>query len=648
MSEADFPAPSDSALRRAGPSWRKKLLFSAGTCCLFLAALEIGLTLMGVRPYAEAVDPFLDFEPGVPLFVVQGDSFVTNPLKTTYFNEQSFSTVKPKNGYRIFCLGGSTTYGRPYRDAYSYVGLLRELLPRLDATRQWEVVNCGGISYSSYRLAALMEELARYQPDLIIFYEGHNEFLEERTYREIQQRWRVTSAALHGIRGLRLPTVLHKITHRAVKRTDAAVLSGEVSTILDNIGPEKYHRDDSLRNSVLDHFRSSVARICQAARRAHAGTILVSPASNLREFSPYKSEHFAISPSEKEEFESLVGRAKELLNEGDAQEARRLVEGALKIDSRFADAQFLAGKATLAAGDPDAALEHFVRARDEDVCPLRALSEIGPILAEVSGEQSAPFVDYPAIVAARTREKLGHDIPGFECFADHLHPTIELHMDLATALARSMQDMGVLKSVEDLPSASAEILAGRLKQITAAERADALSVLAQELTWAGKLDEAVEPAKRAAELAPRNAWIVCQYGRTLENQGKDDEALQAYWQAERADEGHSMPQFRLGCLLAKQGKVDEALEHLRRAVTTTPPEAPRNFQALVRVRYGDCLTMAGHKSAAAEQYRAAAKIDPGSELVAERMRGLASPKPSSPLHPTSPTVPNRDAGPAFQ
>jgi len=49
------------------------------------------------------------------------------------------------------------------------------------------LINAGGISYASYRIAKLMEELIRFQPDLFIIYTGHNEFLEERTYREIKQ-----------------------------------------------------------------------------------------------------------------------------------------------------------------------------------------------------------------------------------------------------------------------------------------------------------------------------------------------------------------------------------------------------------------------------------------------------------------------------
>ena len=82
-------------------------------------------------------------------------------------------------------MGGSTTYGRPFDDATSFCGWLRELLPVADPSRQWELINAGGISYASYRVAALMEELADYQPDVFIVYSGQNEFLERRTYSGI-------------------------------------------------------------------------------------------------------------------------------------------------------------------------------------------------------------------------------------------------------------------------------------------------------------------------------------------------------------------------------------------------------------------------------------------------------------------------------
>ena len=115
-----------------------------------------------------------------------GDSYLaTSPSKVRWFNPQRFPKKKASRTYRIFSLGGSTTYGRPYDDNASFSGWLRELLVPADPSRTWEVINAGGISYASYRVAAVMEELIQYEPDLFIIYTGHNEFLERRTYRTL-------------------------------------------------------------------------------------------------------------------------------------------------------------------------------------------------------------------------------------------------------------------------------------------------------------------------------------------------------------------------------------------------------------------------------------------------------------------------------
>ncbi len=91
-------------------------------------------------------------------------------------------------------MGGSTTYGHPYWDATSFAGWLRQYLPVVDPEHNWEVINAGGISYASYRVAALMEELSQYEPDIFIVYSVHNEFLERRTYADMFDQ---PAAAVH-------------------------------------------------------------------------------------------------------------------------------------------------------------------------------------------------------------------------------------------------------------------------------------------------------------------------------------------------------------------------------------------------------------------------------------------------------------------
>src|SRR5258706_16184905 len=57
-----------------------------------------------------------------------------------------------------------------------------------DRSRRLQGVNCGGVSYASYRLAPIVREVLNYQPDLVIVATGENEFLEDRTYHSVKSR----------------------------------------------------------------------------------------------------------------------------------------------------------------------------------------------------------------------------------------------------------------------------------------------------------------------------------------------------------------------------------------------------------------------------------------------------------------------------
>ena len=145
----------------------KKLLFAIITVVILFAAVEIVLLAVGVRTVLYDEDPYVGFSSHIPLFVEQTDPngnkiMVTARNKLQFFNKQQFTSKKSAGTYRIFCMGGSTTFGRPYDDMTSFCGWLRAMLPKADPSRKWELVNAGGVSYASYRVAALMAELVRY------------------------------------------------------------------------------------------------------------------------------------------------------------------------------------------------------------------------------------------------------------------------------------------------------------------------------------------------------------------------------------------------------------------------------------------------------------------------------------------------------
>ena len=102
------------------------------------------------------------------------------PLRWFGFRPDGFARENGPKEFRIFCLGGSTVQGSPFAIETAFSTWLELSLQAAEPKRQWDVVNCGGVSYASYRLVPILEEVLGYEPDLIILYTGHNEFLEDR------------------------------------------------------------------------------------------------------------------------------------------------------------------------------------------------------------------------------------------------------------------------------------------------------------------------------------------------------------------------------------------------------------------------------------------------------------------------------------
>jgi len=99
----------------------------------FFLVVEGILWISGVEPLYGRADQYVGFADYSPLFVEKitpdGEQvFATADNKMNWFNYQQFPVRKADSVTRVFCLGGSTTYGRPYDDRTSFCGWLREFL----------------------------------------------------------------------------------------------------------------------------------------------------------------------------------------------------------------------------------------------------------------------------------------------------------------------------------------------------------------------------------------------------------------------------------------------------------------------------------------------------------------------------------------
>jgi lysophospholipase L1-like esterase len=402
-----------------------------------LLLLEVVFALLGWGVTTEADDPYIGFSEIRPLFVRRGDRYEIPQSRQTYFRPQSFPAEKGPRTSRIFCLGGSTVQGRPYAVETAFSTWLALNLQAADPSRDWEVINCGGVSYASYRLAPIVKEVLQHEPDLLILYTGHNEFLEDRTYEDVKS----TPAPITGAHALLSHSRTYNVLRSAWQGSRTAApankteMAAEVDALLDYQGGlESYHRDDAWRRGVVKHFEFNLRRMIALARQAGVPVLLADPVSNLKDSPPFKFQNSDdLSEEEKAKFDALWRQAQDLTGE-ELQRQYNLLQQALAIDDRHAGAQYHLGKCCEAMGRYDEAKQHFLRAQDEDICPLRAISPLHEAILRVSDDTGTPLVD----VRGLFQRESPHGIPGDELMVDHVHPDIHGHQLIADLLLEAM------------------------------------------------------------------------------------------------------------------------------------------------------------------------------------------------------------------
>ena len=543
------------------PLW-KRFVFALFPVCALLLILECGARIAGFEP-ARGRDAFVGFASRDPLFAETATGALeTAPSRLRWFHPQRFDREKQPGTFRVFALGGSTTYGRPYGgDVVSFPAWLRELLPLADPSRTWEVINAGGISYASYRVAKIVDELVAYAPDLFVIYTGHNEFIERRTYSGLLRAPR----PLLELAALFDRTATAALLRRVLgsRALGAPALSRGPEAILDtSLGPEAYHRDDDWSAAVTAHFRFNLNRIIDRAESAGARVVLVTPVSNLADFSPFKSQATdGLTIAQREEVEILAeaaGRA------GDPETLLNALDAAAALDPRNAELQYRKGRALLALGRDAEAAPALRRARDEDVCPLRAPTAFVEIVRETARERGVLLVDFEREIAAKSP----HGVPGAESLRDHLHPNARVYGGLAEMIVDTLAAWEIIHLDSEWNINSIESLRGRvLARIDRNAEASAMANLAKVFNWSGKIEEGTRAAREAVLLNPRDAVAQRTLADLLLRQGDAEAAVPALRRALRYHPEAPELRNELAGALLRKGRPRKALaeyEHVLR------------------------------------------------------------------------------------
>jgi len=108
-----------------------------------------------------------------------------------------FTNTKQDNTFRIFAVGGSTTFGAGVLDNQTFPFYLQELYDDTNLGLKVEVINVGWIGkWSIQETALIKDDLINFEPNLFIIYDGWNDLIKEVFERvdgasalEFKERW---------------------------------------------------------------------------------------------------------------------------------------------------------------------------------------------------------------------------------------------------------------------------------------------------------------------------------------------------------------------------------------------------------------------------------------------------------------------------
>lgn len=634
---------------------------------VFFGAAELLLRATGIPHSKPTTDPYVGFSAIEPLFKVSDGVARTSNQRLKYFNDVSFAAQKRDKSFRVFCFGGSTTYGRPFDGRTSFPRWLEEILKAELQGERPEVINAGGISYASYRITPLIREALQYDPDLMVIYTGHNEFLERRTYAGLFKQGKLVVSVRSLLDRLHLYRLLQGIIAPVATgegdsqagtddvNRQRSTLKSEVDAMLDrSAGLNLYHRDEEFEQGVVEHFRHNLRRMIALCKDARVPVILVEPACNLKDFSPFKSERGkAVGASQRRKMDEKLAATTRLLTAGQTSQALSEAERSVNEDPLYAGAHYLRGRALLAAGRFSEARDSFVAARDLDVCPLRATTPILESVEQIAQAEGVPLIRFEEVLKKVPGLQDRSGIPGDELFLDHVHPVIQGHQALAEEIASVMVDRKIVAPSKSIAESERQAMYARVMRSLDKEFfAEKDLNLAKVLKWAGKKKEARTALERAAKILDNRpelqkmlgssflddkdyAKAVSAYKRAVELSGNDPRMVFGLAVAyhESGDDRSAVETYRLlvdakeqlpdayanlATLYMSEGHMDAAL-----AVLKTGMEVSRD-SAAIQAAYGLAMAVSNKPDKGIFWMKEALRSEPGNPVYLYNLAGMYS------------------------
>jgi len=393
MTTAMRPNRSDDAVPGEPlPAWKRRLFMGITLAIplVALAAAELGLRLAGWGGYPAFFRIAGQLPSGASVALVEPAAtkpyFFANPTRPGYAEETNFLIPKPADTVRIFIVGESAAKGYPQPRNLSMASFLQALLGDAWPEKKVEVISLGTTAVASFPLVYLTREAVRYEPDLMVFYVGNNEFFGAYGVASINSFGTLPTWALPWMRALRGLAVV-----QAVEGVVRGKADENRSLMEQMVGKTVIPADSPLRAAAGRNQETHRGRMLDAVRAAGIPAVVCTTASNEAGLAP--------------------------LGEGG------------EAATRFALA-----KKQAAAGDRPAARDSFLAARDLDTMPWRPISATEQAIRRAAAERDMVLCDVAEVFRALSAEPA----TDWDLLDDHVHLSLRGQAEVARAIAASM------------------------------------------------------------------------------------------------------------------------------------------------------------------------------------------------------------------
>jgi len=414
-SEPENDRSSQPTSKRGQFGWSQRVLFGLIWACLLFTLLlggcEMLLRWMGVGHSASF------FRPQGKGHVVENEAFIwsyhgiESPLRPHPFR---FLADKPEGVMRLFILGESAALGTP-EPAFGFGRMLEKMLQHRYPERKFEVVNLAMRGINSHMIRLIAAEARAYDPDLVIVYAGNNELVG----------WQAPEPDQRPLKPLGLIRAQEALMHTRLGQwlwQRIGVSGSHLNEVQDTTFFRRHHLsvEDPRREEVHARFAENMNQTIQGFVDLEIPVLMGPVLVNERDFPPLGSPSSARGGAMADSVFGLPWW--EACSDGSRQwleENLPILEGYLQTNPVDAQAHYVMARALESMEAFSTARVHYQAARDYDLLPFRATTQINRTLKELA--EKVEGVDWVELDAYALRGEEEVKTLGDAWFHEHVH-----------------------------------------------------------------------------------------------------------------------------------------------------------------------------------------------------------------------------------